>query len=63
MVRISYDGGYAEFMLTPLYTLARIPTELTPEEAAPIMCKGVTTFNALRNSGASHAWISELKTS
>jgi D-arabinose 1-dehydrogenase-like Zn-dependent alcohol dehydrogenase len=48
---ISYDGGYAEFMLAPLYTLARIPAELTSEEAAPILCAGVTTFNALRNSG------------
>jgi D-arabinose 1-dehydrogenase-like Zn-dependent alcohol dehydrogenase len=48
---ISYDGGYAEFMFAPLDTLAGIPAELTPEEAAPIMCAGVTTFNALRNSG------------
>ena len=48
---ISYDGGYAEFVYAPLYTLARIPPELTPEEAAPIMCAGITTFNALRNSG------------
>jgi D-arabinose 1-dehydrogenase-like Zn-dependent alcohol dehydrogenase len=49
---ISYDGGYAEFMFAPLYALARIPAELTPEEAGPLMCAGVTTFNALRNSGA-----------
>jgi D-arabinose 1-dehydrogenase-like Zn-dependent alcohol dehydrogenase len=49
---ISYDGGYAQFMIAPVQSLARIPNELTPEEAAPLMCAGVTTFNSLRNSGA-----------
>ena len=49
---ISYDGGYAEFVIVPVVALARIPDELTPEEAGPIMCAGITTFNALRNSGA-----------
>ena len=49
---ISYDGGYAEFMVAPREALARIPGELTPEEAGPLMCAGVTTFNALRHSGA-----------
>jgi D-arabinose 1-dehydrogenase-like Zn-dependent alcohol dehydrogenase len=49
---ISYDGGYSEFMVAPMESLARIPSELTPEEAAPLMCAGITTFNALRNSGA-----------
>jgi D-arabinose 1-dehydrogenase-like Zn-dependent alcohol dehydrogenase len=49
---ISYDGGYSEFVLAPMVSLARIPSELTPEEAAPLMCAGITTFNALRNSGA-----------
>jgi D-arabinose 1-dehydrogenase-like Zn-dependent alcohol dehydrogenase len=49
---ISYDGGYAEFVIAPKETLARIPKELTSEEAAPLMCAGVTTFNALRHSGA-----------
>ena len=49
---ISYDGGYSEFVLAPIDTLARIPAELTPEEAAPLMCAGITTFNALRNIGA-----------
>jgi D-arabinose 1-dehydrogenase-like Zn-dependent alcohol dehydrogenase len=49
---ISYDGGYAEYVVVPSAALARIPDELTPEEAAPLMCAGVTTFNALRNSGA-----------
>jgi len=49
---ISYDGGYAEFVHAPVESLAHIPDELAPEEAAPLMCAGVTTFNALRNSGA-----------
>jgi D-arabinose 1-dehydrogenase-like Zn-dependent alcohol dehydrogenase len=49
---ISYDGGYAEFVIVPVVALARIPDELTLEEAGPIMCAGITTFNALRNSGA-----------
>jgi D-arabinose 1-dehydrogenase-like Zn-dependent alcohol dehydrogenase len=49
---ISYDGGYAEYTVVPVQALARIPKELAPEEAGPIMCAGITTFNALRNSGA-----------
>jgi len=49
---ISYDGGYSEFVIVPIASLARLPAELTPEDAAPLMCAGVTTFNALRNSGA-----------
>ena len=49
---ISYDGGYAEFVIAPMVALAHIPDVLTPAEAAPLMCAGVTTFNALRNSGA-----------
>jgi D-arabinose 1-dehydrogenase-like Zn-dependent alcohol dehydrogenase len=49
---ISYDGGYSEFVFAPFESLARVPSELAPEEAAPLMCAGVTTFNALRNSGA-----------
>jgi D-arabinose 1-dehydrogenase-like Zn-dependent alcohol dehydrogenase len=49
---ISYDGGYAEFVHAPIVALAHIPASLTPEEAAPLMCAGITTFNALRNSGA-----------
>ena len=49
---ISYDGGYSEFFTAPMVALARIPGDLAPEEAAPLMCAGVTTFNALRNSGA-----------
>src|SRR5262249_52924553 len=49
---ISFDGGYAEYMIAPASAVARIPAELPPVEAAPLMCAGLTTFNALRNSGA-----------
>jgi len=49
---ISYDGGYAEYMIAPANVLAPIPDELTFEEAAPLLCAGVTTYNALRHSGA-----------
>jgi D-arabinose 1-dehydrogenase-like Zn-dependent alcohol dehydrogenase len=48
----SFDGGYAEYMIAPVEALARVPAELPPAEASPLMCAGVTTFNALRNSGA-----------
>jgi D-arabinose 1-dehydrogenase-like Zn-dependent alcohol dehydrogenase len=49
---ISYDGGYAEYMVAPASVLAAIPDGLSAVEAAPLMCAGVTTFNALRHSGA-----------
>lgn len=49
---LSYDGGYAEYMIAPANVLAAIPEALSFEEAAPLMCAGVTTFNALRHSGA-----------
>ena len=49
---ISYDGGYAEAMVAPVDALAAIPDELSDAEAAPLLCAGVTTFNALRHSGA-----------
>jgi D-arabinose 1-dehydrogenase-like Zn-dependent alcohol dehydrogenase len=49
---ISYDGGYAEYMIAPAGTLALIPDELSAVDAGPLMCAGVTTFNSLRNSGA-----------
>ncbi|HTM11049.1 MAG TPA: alcohol dehydrogenase [Verrucomicrobiae bacterium] len=49
---ISYDGGYADYAISPAGALARIPDGLTFVEAAPLMCAGVTTFNSLRNSGA-----------
>jgi D-arabinose 1-dehydrogenase-like Zn-dependent alcohol dehydrogenase len=49
---VSYDGGYQEFMVAPVEALARIPEALDAAEAAPLMCAGITTFNALRHSGA-----------
>jgi D-arabinose 1-dehydrogenase-like Zn-dependent alcohol dehydrogenase len=49
---ISYDGGYAEFMIAPFEALAAVPDELKSEDAAPLLCAGITTFNALRHSGA-----------
>jgi D-arabinose 1-dehydrogenase-like Zn-dependent alcohol dehydrogenase len=49
---IAYDGGYSEYTVVKANALARIPAALKSEEAAPLMCAGVTTFNSLRNSGA-----------
>ena len=49
---ISYDGGYAEYMVAPVEALASMPESLDWAEAAPLLCAGVTTFNALRHSGA-----------
>jgi D-arabinose 1-dehydrogenase-like Zn-dependent alcohol dehydrogenase len=49
---ISHDGGYGESMIAPVTSLARVPEGLSPTDAAPLMCAGVTTFNALRRSGA-----------
>ena len=49
---ISYDGGYADYMIAPYSALALIPEHLSAIEAAPLMCAGITTYNALRNSGA-----------
>jgi D-arabinose 1-dehydrogenase-like Zn-dependent alcohol dehydrogenase len=49
---LSYDGGYAEATVAPFDALAAIPDELKPADAAPLLCAGVTTYNALRRSGA-----------
>jgi len=49
---VTSDGGYADYMIAPDSAVARVPDELSAVEAAPLMCAGVTTFNALRNSGA-----------
>jgi D-arabinose 1-dehydrogenase-like Zn-dependent alcohol dehydrogenase len=49
---ISYDGGYQEYMVAPVEALAAIPEHLNDVEAAPLLCAGITTFNALRHSGA-----------
>jgi D-arabinose 1-dehydrogenase-like Zn-dependent alcohol dehydrogenase len=49
---LTYDGGYADYMIAPAEALASVPDELSAVEGAPLMCAGVTTFNCLRNSGA-----------
>jgi D-arabinose 1-dehydrogenase-like Zn-dependent alcohol dehydrogenase len=49
---ISYDGGYQQYMLAPIEALAAIPESLSAVEAAPLLCAGITTYNALRHSGA-----------
>ncbi|MGA7521598.1 MAG: alcohol dehydrogenase [Acidobacteriaceae bacterium] len=49
---ISYDGGYQQYMLAPVEALVSIPDSLKDEDAAPLLCAGITTYNALRHSGA-----------
>ena len=49
---VSHDGGYAEYMIAPVEALAAMPESLDAAEAAPLLCAGITTFNALRHSGA-----------
>jgi D-arabinose 1-dehydrogenase-like Zn-dependent alcohol dehydrogenase len=49
---ITYDGGYAEYMIAPAEALALIPDELSAVESGPLMCAGITMFNSLRHSGA-----------
>lgn len=49
---IAYDGGYADHVIVPKGALASIPDDLSAEDAAPLLCAGITTFNALRESGA-----------
>jgi D-arabinose 1-dehydrogenase-like Zn-dependent alcohol dehydrogenase len=49
---ITYDGGYADYMIAPAEALALVPDELSAAEAGPLMCAGITTFNSLRHSGA-----------
>ncbi len=49
---ISYDGGYQDYMIAPEVALAAIPDDLDAVEAAPLLCAGITTYNALRHSGA-----------
>ena len=50
---VTFDGGYGEYMVAPAVAVARMPDDLQPLEAAPLMCAGITTYNALRNCGAS----------
>src|SRR5215470_10852443 len=49
---ISYDGGYQEYMVAPAEALVALPDTLSDVEAAPLLCAGITTYNALRHSGA-----------
>jgi len=49
---ISYDGGYQQYMIAPVEALVAIPDTLSDIEAAPLLCAGITTYNALRHSGA-----------
>src|SRR6202047_273633 len=49
---ISYDGGYQQYMVAPVEALTAIPENLSDVEAAPLLCAGITTYNALRHSGA-----------
>ncbi|MGA9671764.1 MAG: alcohol dehydrogenase [Terracidiphilus sp.] len=49
---ISYDGGYADYVIAPANALALVPDDLSDVNAAPLMCAGVTTYNSLRHSGA-----------
>jgi D-arabinose 1-dehydrogenase-like Zn-dependent alcohol dehydrogenase len=49
---ISFDGGYGEYMIAPAEAVAAIPDDLPAEQAAPLLCAGITVFNALRNVGA-----------
>ncbi len=49
---LTYDGGYADYVIAPAVALAAVPKELESADAAPLLCAGITTFNALRNTGA-----------
>jgi D-arabinose 1-dehydrogenase-like Zn-dependent alcohol dehydrogenase len=49
---ISFDGGYADYIVAPAIAVASVPEDLTAVEAAPLMCAGITTYNALRNTAA-----------
>lgn len=49
---VSYDGGYQQYMIAPIEGLATLPDALDFVEAAPLLCAGLTTYNALRHSGA-----------
>jgi D-arabinose 1-dehydrogenase-like Zn-dependent alcohol dehydrogenase len=49
---LSFDGGYAEYMVAPAEAVAAIPEDLPAAEAAPLLCAGITVYNALRNANA-----------
>ena len=49
---INFDGGYADYVIAPANAIALVPDDLSDVDAAPLLCAGITTYNALRNSGA-----------
>jgi D-arabinose 1-dehydrogenase-like Zn-dependent alcohol dehydrogenase len=49
---LNFDGGYAQYMIAPAEAVAAIPDDLPADQAAPLLCAGITVYNALRNSGA-----------
>ena len=49
---IDFDGGYQEYMVVPAEAVAAMPDDLPSDEAAPLLCAGITVYNSLRNSGA-----------
>ncbi len=49
---VTFDGGYADYVIAPANALALVPDDLSDVDAAPLLCAGITTFNSLRNSGA-----------
>jgi D-arabinose 1-dehydrogenase-like Zn-dependent alcohol dehydrogenase len=49
---ITFDGGYAEYVVVPAEAVAAMPDDLPFDEAAPLLCAGITVYNSLRNSGA-----------
>jgi D-arabinose 1-dehydrogenase-like Zn-dependent alcohol dehydrogenase len=49
---VTHDGGYAEYVVVPAESVARVPDKLDPLDAAPLLCAGITTYNSLRNVGA-----------
>jgi len=49
---IHYDGGYAEYIVVPAEAVAAMPDGIGADEAAPLLCAGITVFNAMRNAGA-----------
>ena len=60
---VTTDGGYAEVMIAEARAIASVPDELTSAEAAPLLCAGITTYNALRNAGLRGIWDSVLSQS
>ncbi|NUP05987.1 MAG: alcohol dehydrogenase catalytic domain-containing protein [Polyangiaceae bacterium] len=49
---VTHDGGYAEYVVVPAEAVARVPEDLDAAEVGPLLCAGITTYNALRHSGA-----------